>query len=404
MSISRQRLTELLKLPEQIKSLQLRVTNAEKALKRKTSTSSNDDSAKKPKVGSQSLIEFLRDTPRLVNPAYFHNWWNKRGVVTLTKKRMLGELTNMGLSEDTLAKLSLHFLAEVYCLVISLLLESGAIQSLPSDVPNCYGNSGLTQALKLEKLALIAPTVQQQISSTPEFLSVDRRRAGAVAASILASKATSQPPVNNGSDLRQRLDARVRKPGLSQRISFGPPRPREDRVFTSRTFTNSNRYGRVLEGGRTGVLPVRGLTTKNSSDSRSVITQAETNPVVVPAVVDIEMDEDDINPVSEVEELPVGFFLTTETFPEVSDSAPDRHTKAGVSMTKQLPGNNIKPGSSGADERQDCPSTSRRRSRSPSSGPSRSESRHSSMRRDIRHSRSMKKEWKEEKSRREPKK
>ena len=71
------------------------------------------------------------------------------------------------------------------------------------------------------------------------------------------------------------------------------------------------------------------------------------------------MEEDDINSVSEVEDLSGGFFQTTETFPEVSDSAPDRHVTAGVSMTKQLP-NNIKPGSSGADERQDLPSSSRR--------------------------------------------
>ena len=54
-SISRKRLTEILKLPEQIKSLQLRVTNAERALKRKTSTSNSDDFAKKPKVGSKVL-------------------------------------------------------------------------------------------------------------------------------------------------------------------------------------------------------------------------------------------------------------------------------------------------------------------------------------------------------------
>ena len=77
--------------------------------------------------------------------------------------------------------------------MISLLFEFGAIQSLPSDVPNCYGNSGLTQALKLEKLALIVPTVEQQISSTPEFFSVNRRRAGAVAASILAAKPPASP-------------------------------------------------------------------------------------------------------------------------------------------------------------------------------------------------------------------
>ena len=73
-SISSKRLTELLMLPEQIKSLKISVTNAESALKRKISSSNSDDSAKKPKVGSQSLIDFLRETPKLVNPAYFHNW------------------------------------------------------------------------------------------------------------------------------------------------------------------------------------------------------------------------------------------------------------------------------------------------------------------------------------------
>jgi hypothetical protein len=223
-SISSKRLTELLKLPEQIKSLKIRVSNAERALKRKLSSSTTDDSAKKPKVGSQSLIDFLRKSPRLVNPAYFHNWWHKKGIFTLSKKRMMGELINMGLSHDTLVILSLHFLSEVYCLVVSLLLESGAIQSLPSDAPNCYGNSGLTKALPLEKLSLISPNVEQQISSNPEFLTVDRRRAGAVAACILAAKAASQPPVRSGSDLRERLARRTRKPVESQRVTFGPPR------------------------------------------------------------------------------------------------------------------------------------------------------------------------------------
>ena len=45
-SISSKRLTELLKLPEQIKSLKIRVSNAERALKRKLSSSTTDDSAK----------------------------------------------------------------------------------------------------------------------------------------------------------------------------------------------------------------------------------------------------------------------------------------------------------------------------------------------------------------------
>ena len=41
-------------------------------------------------------------------------------------------------------------------------------------------------------------------------------------------------------------------------------------------------------------------------------------------MVDIAMDEEDINSGSEVEELPVGFFHTTETFPEeVSEAAPE---------------------------------------------------------------------------------
>ena len=73
-SISQRTLTELLKLPEQVKSLQIRVTHAERTLKRKTSSSYSEDSAKKSKVGSSDLIVSLRNTPRFVNPAYFHNW------------------------------------------------------------------------------------------------------------------------------------------------------------------------------------------------------------------------------------------------------------------------------------------------------------------------------------------
>ena len=152
----------------------------------------------------------------------------------------MGEMINMGLSHDTLVILSLNFLSEVYCLIVSLLLESGALQSLPSDVPNCYGNSGLTKALKLEKLSLKVPSVEQQVSSDPEFLSVDRRRAGAVAASILAAKATGQLPASSRGDLRERLARRTRRPEEGQRVTFGPPRLREDRAFPSRAFTNSN--------------------------------------------------------------------------------------------------------------------------------------------------------------------
>ena len=64
-------------------------------------------------------------------------------------------------------------------------------------------------ALKLEKLPLIVPSVEQQVSSDPEFFSVDRRRAGAVAASILAARTASQPPVTSRSDLRERLSSRT---------------------------------------------------------------------------------------------------------------------------------------------------------------------------------------------------
>ena len=111
----------------------------------------------------------------------------------MTKKRMVGEMTNMGLDPESIVYLSLHYLSEVYCLLISLLLESGTIQNLPSDVPNCYGNSGLTHALKKEKLDLITPSIEQRVSADPEFFTVDRRRAGAVAASILAARTTGQP-------------------------------------------------------------------------------------------------------------------------------------------------------------------------------------------------------------------
>ena len=62
-SISTKRLKELLQLPEQIKKLKIRVTNAERSLKRKISSGHTDDSAKKSKVGSQPLKDFLPETP-----------------------------------------------------------------------------------------------------------------------------------------------------------------------------------------------------------------------------------------------------------------------------------------------------------------------------------------------------
>ena len=123
-----------------------------------------------------------------------------------------------------------------------------------------------------------------------------------------------------------------------------------------------------------------------SSDPVPVITINEANPVVVSETVDIDMVEEDTNQVPEVEELPHGFFHSTETFPDDVSGASDRHT-AGVSMTRQLPGTS-QSGSSDVGERRHS-SSSRRRSRSPSLGPSSSGSRHSSMKRQ---SRSRKKE------------
>ena len=114
---------------------------------------------------------------------------------------------------------------------------------------------------------------------------------------------------------------RTRKPVMSQRVTFGPPRQREDRAFSSRIFTNSNRSGRVLDRDRAGIIPARGLIAKNSSESRTTTAQNETNPEVVPVRVDVAMEEDDSNPVLEVEELPTGFFHAAETFLEEDNAA-----------------------------------------------------------------------------------
>ena len=147
----------------------------------------------------------------------------------------------MGLDTESLVYVSLYFLSEVYCLLISLLLESGAIQKLSSDVPNCYDNSGRILALKKEKLGLIVPSIGQRVSADPDFFTVDRRRAGAVAASILAARTTSQPPASRRTDLRERLSRRSRRPVVDQRVTFRPYRSREERVFRSRVFTNSRK-------------------------------------------------------------------------------------------------------------------------------------------------------------------
>ena len=129
----------------------------------------------------------------------------------------------------------------------------------------------------MEKLSLIVPSVEQQVSSDPEFFAVDRRRAGAVAASILAARTASQPPATSRSDLRERLSRRTRRPVVDQRVTFGPPRSREDRDFPSRVFTNSKSKFRDLVRDRTGTNPVRGLAAKNSNETMAPSTQDETN-------------------------------------------------------------------------------------------------------------------------------
>ena len=166
---------------------------------------------------------------------------------------------------------------------------------------------------------------------------------------------------------------------MPPKITFGPPRPRGAMRVNSRTFTNSNRSGRVGIRDRIGSHSVCGLPTLKSSDPVPVVTIEESTPVVVSETVDIDMGEEDTNHV-EVEELPEGFFHSTETFPDDVSATPDRHT-AGVSMTGTLPGTS-RSGSSDVGERR-LSSSSRRRSRSPTPGPS-SGSRHSSVKRKSR--------------------
>ena len=106
------------------------------------------------------------------------------------------------------------------------------------------------------------------------------------------------------------------------------------------------------------------------------------------------MEEDDTNPILDVEEqLPASFFHASRTFPEdVSEASPDQPILAGDSMKKKLPCTNTQPGNSGKDDRQHNPSSASRRTRSPSPGLSRSGSCHSSMRQEERISRSRKRD------------
>ena len=53
----------------------------------------------------------------------------------------------------------------------------------------------LHHSLKMEKLGLIAPEIHKAVSDDDQIFVVDIMRAGAVAASILAAKTTSPPPV-----------------------------------------------------------------------------------------------------------------------------------------------------------------------------------------------------------------
>ena len=84
---------------------------------------------------------------------------------------------------------------------------------------------------------------------------------------------------------------------VSQRVTFGPPRQREDRAFPSRVFTNSNNRRRGLERDRAGLNPARGLNDKNFNEPRTASAQDETNREVVPERAEVAMEADDIIPV-----------------------------------------------------------------------------------------------------------
>ena len=83
------------------------------------------------------------------------------------------------------------------------------------------------------------------------------------------------------------------------------------------------------------------MIEKNSNESRTASTQDESNREVVPESVEVAMEEDDINPALDGEELPTSFFHASRSFPEDDNAASsDQQNLAGDSMTKRLPGNN----------------------------------------------------------------
>ena len=79
------------------------------------------------------------------------------------------------------------------------------------------------------------------------------------------SKLTRKPSCVT--DLRDRMSRKSRRPVVEQRVTSASYRSREERVYSSRVFTNSNtKYLGWCARARTGAIPVRGLDNQNSND------------------------------------------------------------------------------------------------------------------------------------------
>jgi hypothetical protein len=131
---------------------------------------------------------------------------------------------------NLLEMLSTNILSELYCLVMKLLLASGAIWKLPRKVPACYANPGL---ICMEKLPHVSCPVSQFLKDKDGFFQVDRRRAGVVT-KILQQK---PEPVINTEDARHVIKRKEDQQSGTTR----QPNLLADQ-YSSRVIWNSNQH------------------------------------------------------------------------------------------------------------------------------------------------------------------
>ena len=259
-------LSELLKLPGEIKKLKQRLNVAERSLKRTHDEVTKGSQPKRLRL--DSLPAKLSNLAHLKDYKFFYNWWSK-GASHISPERALPELTNMGFSREALERLESRVLSELYCLVLRLLLTHRALEEMPRHVPRCYMKPGLKEEYVHEKIRNIDPGLYNTYAGSKDFFAVDRRKAGLVAKEIAARP--KKTPVLGENHLRVKIG--IGKTSLNERLLKTPrtvSHSSDPGIIHTRVFTNSDRRRSVGKQTSAGApFPASSLTANKSLNPNS---------------------------------------------------------------------------------------------------------------------------------------